>query len=387
MPPSPAGEGSGEGKGLPPDLSDDRYGRVLYLHMAALAALEGLDTSPDRLLDEVLAHEARFWFWQYPQRYPDDLQNLAEFDEFAAAMRRVVAGATLLGGLPSRDAVEALSKRVRGSELPHVPRFLHWLYPGRGEAERQAAWVSGLEPDLLGEALVARVLADGDTRQDYLEQVFADDGQAGLRNGFVVLGRVALWDERRGPVWLARLLEADVPGRARAAFDAALTLGSHTALAPLGQVLAEALARSGTWELAAELEPLVPWQTVSLREVGLWAVRTLVERPPPSFEDEAAIRDRARLLHNAGKRFSDLGHREEALQATAEAVEILRRLAAQRPDAFLPDLATSLNNLGASLSSLGRREEALQATAEAVEIRRRLAAQVPTPSCPLWRRA
>ena len=79
---------------------------------------------------------------------------------------------------------------------------------------------------------------------------------------------------------------------------------------------------------------------------------------------------------------SDLGRREEALQATAEAVEIRRRLAAQRPDAFLPDLATSLNNLGMRLSNLGRREEALQATAEAVEILRRLAAQRPDAFLP-----
>jgi len=64
---------------------------------------------------------------------------------------------------------------------------------------------------------------------------------------------------------------------------------------------------------------------------------------------------------------SDLGRREEALQATQEAVEISRQLAQQRPDAFRPDLATSLNNLGAMLSNLGRREEAFSAAEEAVQ--------------------
>ena len=49
-------------------------------------------------------------------------------------------------------------------------------------------------------------------------------------------------------------------------------------------------------------------------------------------------------------------------------MDIRRRLAAQRPDAFLPDLAQSLNNLGMDLSDLGRREEALQATAQAVRL-------------------
>lgn len=46
-------------------------------------------------------------------------------------------------------------------------------------------------------------------------------------------------------------------------------------------------------------------------------------------------------------------------------------------DAFEPDLASSLNNLGIRLSGLGRREEALAATGEAVEIRRRLAVARP----------
>jgi hypothetical protein len=62
-----------------------------------------------------------------------------------------------------------------------------------------------------------------------------------------------------------------------------------------------------------------------------------------------------------GIRLSDLGRREDALAASQEAVDIRRRLAQTRPDAFLPDLATSLNNLGGDLSDLGRREDALAA--------------------------
>ena len=65
---------------------------------------------------------------------------------------------------------------------------------------------------------------------------------------------------------------------------------------------------------------------------------------------------------------SDLGRREDALAAAREAVEIRRRLAADRPDAFLPDLAVSLNNLGNHLSELGRHEDALAAAREAVTL-------------------
>jgi tetratricopeptide (TPR) repeat protein/nucleoside phosphorylase len=358
----------------PVDLSDDRFGRILYLHVAALAAVECLAASPNELLSEVLAHEERFWLRQYPQRYPDDLLDRAEF---ATSVRRLVAAATLLGGLPSRDAVEALRERVRGPALPHLPLFLHWLYPGRDEVGLQAAWLAGLEPDLLGEALVAWVLSDPETPGDYLEQVFSGTGQPALVNGFVVLGRISLWNEAQGKTWLTALLSGDVPGRAHAAFDAALTLGESTALAPLGEVLAEALKRSGTRELASQLEPLVPFPTVSLSEVAVWACYKLLDDWPGANDGDAAPWERARLLTVAGAMLSNLGRREEALARTREAVEHCRRLAAQHPAEPLPELAASVYNLGAMLSGLGQREEALAATQEGIGHYRRLAAQDP----------
>lgn len=42
------------------DLEDERFGRMLYLHMAALAAVEGLSPAPDTLLKDILEHEQRF---------------------------------------------------------------------------------------------------------------------------------------------------------------------------------------------------------------------------------------------------------------------------------------------------------------------------------------
>jgi len=63
-------------------------------------------------------------------------------------------------------------------------------------------------------------------------------------------------------------------------------------------------------------------------------------------------------INNLGGDLSNLGRREEALAAAQEAVDIRRRLAQTRPDAFLPNLAASLNNLGMMLSNLGRREQA-----------------------------
>ena len=97
--------------------------------------------------------------------------------------------------------------------------------------------------------------------------------------------------------------------------------------------------------------------------------RRLAAARPDAFEPDLAM-----SLNNLGNRLSELRRAEEALAAAGEAVEIRLRLAAARPDAFEPDLAMSLNNLGRMLSGAGRPEEAWVADAEAVEIRRRLAA-------------
>jgi tetratricopeptide (TPR) repeat protein len=91
---------------------------------------------------------------------------------------------------------------------------------------------------------------------------------------------------------------------------------------------------------------------------------------------------RAGLLNNLGRALSDLGRREEALEAAKEASDTYRQLAQKNPDAFLPDLAMSFNNLGAILSDLGRREEALEAAKEAVTIRRQLAKKNPDAFLP-----
>ena len=78
--------------------------------------------------------------------------------------------------------------------------------------------------------------------------------------------------------------------------------------------------------------------------------------------------DLARSLNNLSICLSDLGHREEALEAVQECVALYRDLARDRPNAFNPDLARSLNTLSICLSDLGHREEALEAVRECVAL-------------------
>jgi hypothetical protein len=72
-------------------------------------------------------------------------------------------------------------------------------------------------------------------------------------------------------------------------------------------------------------------------------------------------------------RLSGLGHDEEVLGASEEALSVHRSLAADRPELFRPDLAHSLYYHSRRLSNFGRDEDALKASEEALSIYRSLA--------------
>jgi tetratricopeptide (TPR) repeat protein len=133
-------------------------------------------------------------------------------------------------------------------------------------------------------------------------------------------------------------------------------------------------------ELAGRLNNLsLRLAELGRREDALAAIAEAVEvRRELAAARPAAFRpDLASVLNNLSLRLADLGRPEDALAAIGEAVEVYRELAAARPAAFRPDLATSLNNLSLRLADLGRREDALAAIGEAVEVRRELATARP----------
>jgi tetratricopeptide (TPR) repeat protein/nucleoside phosphorylase len=357
------GKTAAEGKA--PSLVDPRYERVLYVQMAALAAVEadGEKIEAERLMEDTLDHEERFWLEQLRERGRAG-ERIAR-----SKMRRAVAGLTLLGGVSSASELHAL---VEDEEMELLLRD---LYPGGG-----AAYVSGLEPDLLGEAMVWRALSkEGAGAEAYLDRVFQGATEKGLRTGFAVLGRMS--EERKeAEGWIAHVLGRDVEGRAVAAFAAAKMVAERTAHAELGRELATALARKGTVEVGKQLAKNLPHpeQTVSLREVGLWVLETLVQDARDGSDEI-----RAGLLNNFGLWQNALNRTEAALASTQEAVALYRRLAAARPEAFSHGLAVSLNNLGKMQSALGQRTAGLASTLEAVFIYRSLAKARPEALLPV----
>ena len=359
----------------PIELSDLRFNRVLYLHMAALAAVEGVAFDAGTLMDVILDHEERFWKTEAAARQHTQVDVLLA--------RQLVAAATLRGGIAREEDVQdlcaRLARRPRSHDDDALLATLRAVYRRAGEPR----YLPGLEPDLLGEAMVTRVAvlrgdADVPGRDVWIDRVFgaADDEQA-LTTGFTVMGRASVTDGAVVRTWIAGLLATELATRAVLALRAAKVVGQRTAFSVLGDVLAQAVEQHGSVTLANALDQEgIPYPTASLRRVAAWRSTLILDTTNASGDDETMAL-RARRLDRRGRDLAAAGRREEALEASRDSTALYRQLAERHPEAFQPGLARSLSNLGFRLSDLGQREEALETTREAVALFRRLAAQDP----------
>ena len=337
-----------------PPLDHEDFERVLLVHTAALAAVEGEQVPSHSLLDWLLTREE----WGI-DRVREKQAGLGP--EIQRATYHAAALVTLAQGADSRDeTVEIISRAPSLEDQPRARReqvaeILHVLYHGR-------RWCDGVEPDLVGEHLVERHLRDA---PELLDAAFGFDvPEARLEVGLTVLNRLT----QRRPA-NRRLLELVIEKGLRhlslAAVRVAVTGGD-----PIGVVLADALSRVPDPEVARQVEAGLPYPTTSLREAAAQVEEIL-------WRDlQAGVADPVELARRSGSRatrLADVGRHEEALEANREAVKIRRGLAEVRPDAFRPDVAASLNNLASGLAAVGRREDALEAIREAVEMYRGLA--------------
>ncbi|WP_457653113.1 tetratricopeptide repeat protein [Rhodocaloribacter sp.] len=388
-----------EAEAYPVDkLGDDYFDRphfenILFLHIAALSSLEGrpLVRRTD-LLDFVLTRE-----WNHLtrlfRREPKlgDGLNGNDVDETLARATLVMAARpetapdetapTLDDFLDGADVHESLNLL----QLRDLKTLLARAYPWRDGDPRH---MDALRPDPLGEALVYKVLND---RPAVLRFALAPERDAASRASAVtVFLRTALAFEPDYPsAWLEdRLRRSDALN-----FEDVTRLFldqipfSSVGFRRVAARLAErqvAIARNNPDafypDLAGTLNNLgARLSELGRREEALQATeeaadlyRNLARNNPDVFYPDLAA-----TLNNLGVDYAALGRREDALQATEEAAKLYRDLARKNPDAFYPNLALALNNLGAMLSELGRREDALQATEEAVAIRRKLARNNP----------
>ncbi len=129
-----------------PNLSPRYFSRVLLIHIAALAAIDGVVVRGEGgLLAYLLRRERRFW--------RERGQKLGLPSTLIRGIAEAMATFTAIGGVGSEpQAVEIIRHLPRFEDrsrdlLIAVARLLHELYGGE-------SWIEPLRPDLLGEQLV-----------------------------------------------------------------------------------------------------------------------------------------------------------------------------------------------------------------------------------------
>ncbi|MEA2188304.1 MAG: hypothetical protein QOK16_3315 [Solirubrobacteraceae bacterium] len=340
---------------------------VIAAYLAVHDPAGALPGTRSGLLDELLAHERRYWKASADSVCPgtDDVLR-----------RRVVALATLAGAASEAQATDLLrvvpdlqdeSVRERG----RLARWAHGLYPSG------PAWWNPLEPDLLGEHLIARTYTD---HPAVLTAVLQRDSAHAIVQPLGVFARAAP-DHPEFAAALRGILSSQLSALCELAVALAATetnldllLGDTTLAAALNRAVT--VVEPDPSVLAGVLDALPQRSDLVLGPLALTLtsqltnhVRRLAAANAAAYEPALAM-----SLNNLSLRLAEAGRRDEGLAAIEEAVEVYRRLAAANAAAYEPDLATSLNNLSVDLAEAGRRDEGLAAIEEAVEVYRRLAA-------------
>ncbi|HEX5080070.1 MAG TPA: tetratricopeptide repeat protein [Geminicoccaceae bacterium] len=347
----------------PGELSAPHFANVLFLHIAALAAVVGDPArEEDALLRFVLIREERYW------QAGLSSANLGQ-DLDVSSVAQAVALTTLAGGVNHKAEARMLLAHVPShfaltpTKRDRLIDLLRRLYPG----ER---YLEPLRPDLLGEELVGKALSDDPALLTAALGGGASQDQ--VQNALTVLTRLA---QRRPDAerWLEQAFAGDLERLAEPAIRVAIETGP-----PMGKVLAQALTLQPLKE-PARLEPMIPGKTAELIEVGVVVLTQqwsrLLATPKPWADDVKA--KAAPIAMRLANRLSAAGQPHEALALAQEATDIYDALAAQAPDVYRPDLATALNNLGNHLSYLDRTWEALVPARKAVAIFRELVRKKP----------
>ncbi|MGW7363103.1 tetratricopeptide repeat protein [Streptomyces sp. NPDC054841] len=368
----PAAPGSDE-------VSAHGAGHALTLHMSALADLltgDG-DAAQDSPEDVILSHEHSYW------------SRTAHHHGLGSEQQRLTAlTIALLTGADSRArAVDTLAlvpglRDTSEDTRLRLATWIHDLYP----PDTPRAYWGSVHPDRLAEHHLARELTK---HPELLNAVLPHTTHEQALHALTVLTRA-----------LALPLSTDALGeRLRSLIGdhpATLALPAIT-IAPQAQTpgpLLDALqpicsSAQLSDELRDQLYGAIPDQTQRLADHALTLVGRQVDQHAQSVasagwwrtlrrrRDTGRIEKLAGALDNLSIRLAELGRWEEAQTASTRAVELREKLAAARPEEFLPDLAVSLNNLSADLAGVGRWEEALAASTRAVEIREELAAARP----------
>ncbi len=358
-----------------PNFSDSRFDRVLYVLMAAADRLLGGSSAAEALVDSILDHEERFW----TKIAGDDFEAQISREQ----TRRVATAMTLLGGRKSGKGARDLVATVLGSYNDRILLLLRRIYAGtstRGDGER---FVGGIEPDLIGEAMVARSLgldwSSDDELDDAFERMFDGSSTDDLVRALIVLGGASYFDPSVASKWISRFVMGEPSTRLGLAITVVKALGRSRDASLISKVLTDVVKAINDPVLALSILPLLPPETVALRELAMVATEMAVAVTDKTLQlhSDLEMSSQAALLLVKSNRLKDVGQLSDALADCNRAVSILRQLVASGLTTHLLNLGTALSNLGALQGEIGSPRASLATLMEAVSLRRDLESEAP----------
>jgi len=281
--------------------------------------------------------------------------------------------------------------RASGGDSARLTDCLHQAFPTTDGG------IAPVLPDLIGEAVILRVLESlGSESDEVVQRCF---NHFGLSAAVTIIHACQdFYNDSTPRRWLRLILEqvrSDL-NRLRELADqfpeesvVLSELAAETYEALVEQLLRLLIADNRSknaapllHELAASFHNLAHFRSsIGHRQAALHAAENAAEyyRVLEALDRDFFLADRARSLNTVGACLNSLGKYEAALEFFEGAVSIQRKLAEEKSPKLRSGLAGYLCNLAISLRDLGRLEQALSVSEEATSLRRELLKETDTP--------
>ena len=348
--------------------------------------------SPSELFEEVLCHEEHYWAEHWPSSLTVNADRHHQTEGAATPTdtqgnlnrklaRQAVAAATLTDIQDEEDAISLLNLLPAnpGKNTKDLTRWLRNCYPPHMNANGQPAlWCEHLEPDRIGEHLVASA---ADDLVPLLRELLSPSrvGTSSLRT-WTVLERAST--DPRLNEQVGRIINDVLVEVTQAVHAQTVNLQSPDLTAAFAKLF-NAVRSHIEPDEAHEAEQSLSnagYLTIFLERELAQRAADITRPTEESPEIDRATYASRRL--SLSRCLAASGRRDEALQTAQEAVTIRRNLAEHNPSAYTPDLAGSLNTLANRLDSNGQQREALTTAQEATNLYRTLAKHNPAAYTP-----